>query len=88
MATGDLGHFLEEVESFAGNEYLHALALGSELPEAQREAIANKLHDYTGLAVSYILKANLRIDGGEFAKTLQDATDTTTTPHKKAVTQN
>ena len=44
----------------------------------QRQAIAEKLHTYTGLPVSYILKANLRIDGGEFSKNLQDDTDTTT----------
>jgi len=36
------------------------------------------MHEYTGLPVSYILKANLRISGGEFEKSLQDETDTTT----------
>ena len=41
-------------------------------------SIAAKLHQYTGLPVSYILKANLRIDGGEFEKNLQDASDMTT----------
>ena len=51
---------------------------GSTLPKADRQAIAEKLHGYTGLPVSYILKANLRIDGGEFEKNLQDDTDTTT----------
>ena len=30
--------------------------------------IAEKLHEFTGLPVWYILKANLRIDGGEFEK--------------------
>jgi len=74
----DLRAFLEEVESFAMDEYLRALAMGSELPDAQRDAIADKLHEYTGLPVSYILKANLRISGGEFEKSLQDETNTTT----------
>jgi len=32
----------------------------------------------TGLPVWYILKANLRIDGGEFEKTLQDDNGLTT----------
>jgi hypothetical protein len=36
------------------------------------------LHDYTGLPVEYIKKADLRINGGEFEKTLQDDSDTTT----------
>lgn len=74
----DLRAFLEEVETFAMNDYLRALAMGSELPDADRNAIADKLHEYTGLPVSYILKANLRISGGEFEKSLQDETDTTT----------
>ncbi|MEJ0047370.1 MAG: hypothetical protein WDN04_15610 [Rhodospirillales bacterium] len=51
---------------------------GSPLPPAQRDAIAARLHDYTGLPVAYIKKADLRIDGGEFEKNLQDDTDTTT----------
>ena len=38
----------------------------------QKLDIANKLHNVTGLPVWYIMKANLRIDGGEFEKTLQD----------------
>ena len=33
--------------------------------------IAEQLHQYTGLSVDYILKANLRINGGEFEKNLQ-----------------
>ncbi len=70
--------FLKEVEEFAMHDYAHALAQGALLPKAERQAMAEKLHAYTGLSVSYILKANLRIDGGEFEKNLQDDTDTTT----------
>jgi carboxypeptidase C (cathepsin A) len=70
--------FLDEVEAFAMGDYAHALTLGSALPDEQRAAIADRLHAYTGLPVSYILKANLRIDGGEFEKTLQDDSGITT----------
>jgi len=70
--------FIKEVEKFATQDYAHALAAGATLPKAERQAIAEKLHNYTGLPVSYILKANLRIDGGEFAKNLEEDTDTTT----------
>ena len=77
-SPAQLDPFLKEVEAFATQDYAHALAEGAILPEAQRKDIAEKLHAYTGLPVSYILKANLRIDGGEFAKNLQDDTDTTT----------
>lgn len=74
----DIEPLLEEVEHFAMTDYTLALGAGSALPEDQRHAIAAKLHDYTGLPVDYIEKANLRISGGEFEKTLQDANGLTT----------
>jgi carboxypeptidase C (cathepsin A) len=74
----DLPGLLAEVEKFAMNDYVVALAAGAALDPARHQQIAEKLHDYTGLPVAYINKANLRIDGGEFEKTLQDDTDTTT----------
>jgi carboxypeptidase C (cathepsin A) len=52
-------------------DYARALAAGSELGAAERAAIAEKLHEYTGLPVEYILRADLRIDGGEFRQNLQ-----------------
>ncbi len=67
---GELAPLLAEVEAFALGEYAMALAAGSALEPARREAIAGKLHDYTGLPVEYILKANLRINGGEFEQNL------------------
>ncbi len=48
------------------------LLAGATLPEEKRQAVAKKLHDYTGLPAEYWLKANLRVQGGEFSKTLQD----------------
>ena len=36
------------------------------------------MQHYTGLPAAYIAKANLRVSGGEFDKTLQDDTTTTT----------
>jgi carboxypeptidase C (cathepsin A) len=76
-APGELEPFLKEVEDFAMKDYAHALAEGTTLPKPERQAIAEKLHQYTGLPVSYILKANLRIDGGEFEKNLQEEADST-----------
>jgi carboxypeptidase C (cathepsin A) len=74
----ELQPLLDEVEHFAMTDYAEALGKGSDLPAEQRHAIEEKLHQYTGLPVAYIEKANLRISGGEFAKTLQDANDLTT----------
>jgi carboxypeptidase C (cathepsin A) len=77
-APATLAPLLAEVEHFAMNDYAQALAAGSALPADQRHAIVAKLHQYTGLPVEYIEKANLRINAGEFEKMLLDDTDTTT----------
>ncbi|MCQ8277860.1 peptidase S10 [Acetobacteraceae bacterium KSS8] len=66
----DLPSFLKEVEQFATTDYLTALAQGSALDDARRDEIANKLHAYTGLPVDYIKRADLRIEGDEFAHEL------------------
>ena len=75
---GDLRKFLGEVQHFAMGDYSAALQAGAALNEKQRSAIAQKLHAYTGLPVAYILKADLRIDGGMFEQNLQGAGDITT----------
>ncbi|GBQ83445.1 carboxypeptidase-like protein [Gluconacetobacter johannae DSM 13595] len=74
----ELKPFLAEVEHFASTDYLVALQQGAALPAAERERIVGRLHDYTGLPANYIRRANLRIDGGEFSKTLQADSDVTT----------
>jgi len=70
--------FLAEVEHYALGDYMTALLQGSELTEAQRQAVAEKLHGYTGLPVAYLLRANLRVTGGAFSKNLQLDDETTT----------
>ena len=63
--------FLAEVEQFAMGDYAQALGQGNALDPARKHAIAEKMHDYIGLPVDYIERANLRINGGEFEQTLQ-----------------
>ncbi len=43
-----------------------------------KQAVAEKLHQYTGLPVAYLLKANLRVIGGMFEHELQGDGDVTT----------
>lgn len=62
--------FLKEVEIFAMGDYARALGQGDQLPATDKQAIAEKLHNYTGLPVAYILKANLRVSGGDFEQNL------------------
>ncbi len=74
----ELEPFLKDVEEFAMGPYTHALALGTDISADEKEAVAGKLHEYTGLPVAYLKKANLRVNGGEFEKTLQEDQDLTT----------
>jgi len=66
----DLHAFLGQVEAFATGEYEQALLKGDDLPEAERQRIAQKLAAFTGLSVPYLLKTNLRIEYGAFQKEL------------------
>src|SRR6202022_2349039 len=68
---------LKEVENFALSDYSQALAAGSGLSAERKSEIATRLHAYTGLAADYIERANLRVNGGEFEKTLLGADITT-----------
>jgi carboxypeptidase C (cathepsin A) len=74
----DLPAFLAEVEHFAITDYGLALAAGNALPADQRQAIIAKLHRYTGLPAEYIDKSNLRVNAGQFEKTLKADVDMTT----------
>lgn len=69
---------LKEVEAFATGPYEHALAQGTDLSAEEKQATAEKLHEYTGLPVDYLMHGDLRISGGEFEKTLQGNDDVTT----------
>lgn len=62
--------FLKEVEQFALTDYALALNKGADLDAASMNAIAQKLHNYTGLSVEYLKKANLRVRGPQFAQEL------------------
>ncbi len=74
----DLAAFLQQVEDFAMGDYMHALAEGNAITDTEKQSVAEKIHAYTGLPVDYVLKANLRVNGGEFEKTFEDDQDMTT----------
>jgi carboxypeptidase C (cathepsin A) len=74
----ELEPFLKQVEEFAIGDYMHALAEGNAIPDAEKQSVATKIHDFTGLPVAYILKANLRVTAGEFEKTFDEDQDMTT----------
>jgi carboxypeptidase C (cathepsin A) len=74
----ELAPLISEVEHFALTDYAIALAEGNMLAADRRHAVAEKLHNYTGLPTDYIEKSNLRMNAGQFEKTLLGETDTTT----------
>ena len=65
-----LDAFLRNVEAFAGGEYLHALAQGSDLSPAEYDSVVRKLHDYLGVSEQYIRDSNLRLPYTRFEKEL------------------
>ena len=69
-APSKLEPFLKEVEHFAMNEYALALNKGSLLDSSAFNEMAEKLHNYFGLPVEYLRKANLRVSGPQFEQTL------------------
>lgn len=62
----NLESYLQEVRRFTETEYLPALYRGSSLSTDERQAMAQKLSNYTGLDADYWLRANLRVQASEF----------------------
>ena len=74
----DLDGFLKQVEQFATGPYLDALRAGDQLDAATRQKVAQQMHMYTGLPTAYILKADLKVTGGQFAHELLGGSDEVT----------
>ncbi|HWV98721.1 MAG TPA: hypothetical protein VNZ64_03410 [Candidatus Acidoferrum sp.] len=66
----DLGAFLQQARDFASSEYAQALAKGHTLTPAHVDAVAARLHEFTGLSVRYLKEANLRVNPSRFRKEL------------------
>ncbi|HEV3457624.1 MAG TPA: hypothetical protein VHG32_13760 [Thermoanaerobaculia bacterium] len=62
--------FLDEVRKYAVGEYAVALLAGDGIGAKQRDAVAEKLHEYTGLSVAYIKSSNLRVRESQFTQEL------------------
>jgi carboxypeptidase C (cathepsin A) len=62
--------FLAEVRAYAMGPYTAALLKGDALTDAERDAVAEQLHQYTGLSVEYLKYANLRVSENMFTHEL------------------
>jgi carboxypeptidase C (cathepsin A) len=70
QANSQLSSLLKKAEHFAMNDYLLALDKGNLISAAEKKQIAQTMHQYTGLPVAYIMKADLKVSGGQFAHEL------------------
>lgn len=68
---GSLEDDVAQAESFAANEYLDALAKGSQLSPSAYNDIVAKLHRLTGLSETYIRNSNLRVSYERFQNELE-----------------
>jgi len=62
--------FLAEVRAYALGPYTAALLKGDALSDAERDAVAAQLHEYTGLSTEYLKFANLRVSESMFGQEL------------------
>ncbi|MGA8453291.1 MAG: hypothetical protein WA744_18265 [Candidatus Acidiferrales bacterium] len=74
----DLNVFLAEARKFAATEYADALMKGSNISAAEKEDIAKKLSQFTGLSEDYLLKADLRVSLPQFNVELERSRGLTT----------
>jgi carboxypeptidase C (cathepsin A) len=68
-----LAPLLAEVRTYAMGPYTAALLKGDTLSDAERDAVAGKLHEYIGLSAEYLKAANLRVSEVEFCHELLKA---------------
>ena len=73
-----LAQLLKDSIAFAKGDYQQALFAGSTLGPAKKREVAEKLHDFTGLPVDYLMKADLRVNSDMFTHQLLGDSDTTT----------
>ncbi|WP_281543110.1 S10 family peptidase [Maribacter aestuarii] len=66
----DLEGFLKGVRTFTENEYAPALLKGDQLTASEKETIAQKLADFSGLTKDFWLKADLRVTNSEYFQEL------------------
>ena len=62
----DLPAFIQEARQYAQGEYAAALFKGDKISAAEKEAVAKRLSDFTGLSEDYVMKSDLRVTLGKF----------------------
>lgn len=58
----NLDAFVNEVRAWVSGPYAAALAKGSNISEAEKDATARQMNAYTGLPIDFLKRANLRVE--------------------------
>ncbi|MBN7813496.1 carboxypeptidase [Algoriphagus sp. H41] len=66
----DLPSFVQGVREFTENEYTPALFKGNRISAEEKEAVAKKLQDYTGISSEVWKRADLKLNAGEYFQEL------------------
>jgi carboxypeptidase C (cathepsin A) len=70
MQTKTVDQVAREARAFASREYMPAMMRIDSLSDSERDALADKFGQFTGLSRQYILNNNFRVDLGKFMKEL------------------
>lgn len=67
----DVTAFIEEARKYGQGEYAAALYKGGALSASEKATVAKKVSYFTGLGEDYLIKADLRVNLGQFRAELQ-----------------
>jgi carboxypeptidase C (cathepsin A) len=74
----DVTAFIEEARKYAESDYAAALFKGAKLGAEEKAAVAKRVSYFTGLSEDYLVKADLRVNLGQFRAELQRKAGLTT----------
>ncbi len=66
----DVATIVQAARDFATGPYMSALAKGQNISVAERDAVARRMSELTGLSPEFIIRSNLRVDLPRFQKEL------------------
>jgi len=66
LQSQTLEQVVAQSRQYAFGDYLTALAKGNDLSQSERQAVAQKLSELTGISTQYLMNTNLRLDAGSF----------------------
>ena len=66
----DVATVVQQAREFAVGPYMSALAKGQNIPAEERDAVARRMSELTGLSTDFLIRSNLRVDLPRFQKEL------------------